>query len=154
MRGYSLAEAVFVLGILAILVAVAFPALAHSRARVNVVAAKNAFAATHSVARQVAAQYGRLSRLHLDPEGDRFWVTVDTAARPGVTALDTVGPVVWVGSLFGGVEIDGRRRTFCFDPRGLATPRSDCDLPNATVVFRRGRAVDTVTVSRLGRLLR
>ncbi len=154
MKGYSLAEVVTVLAMIAILATVAIPAMARSRARVNVIAARNAFAATHSVARHVAAQYGRLSRLHLDPDGSRFWVTVDTAVQPGVVQLDTIGPVVRVGSLFGGVEIEGAPRTFCFDPRGLATPRLDCDLPNATVVFRRGAVADTVTLSRLGRLLR
>ena len=154
MRGVSLAETVFVLVVVAVLALLAFPGLARSRARVNVAAARDAFAATHSLARGVAVQYGRLSRLHLDPDAGRFWVTVDTGATPGVVRLDTVGPLVIVRDWFGGVEIDASTHTFCFDPRGLGTPRGTCDLPNATVVFRRGAIVDTITISRLGRLLR
>ena len=154
MRGFSIVEVVFVMSILALLALIALPALARSRARANVVAARNAFSATHALARQSAVQYGRLARLHLDPDANRFWVTVDTGMRPLVSRIDTVGPVVGVHTRFGGVEIESAPRTICFDPRGLATPRSDCDLPNATIVFKLGEVADTVTLSRLGRLRR
>ncbi|HSG82772.1 MAG TPA: type II secretion system protein [Gemmatimonadota bacterium] len=154
MRGYTIAEVLLALGIMAVLVSVAVPALARSRARVNVAAARDAFAATCALAQQAAAQYGRLSRLYLDPDADRFWVTVDTAVRRGTVPVDTVGPLVGLKPSFGGVQLDGARRTICFDPRGFATARGDCDLPNATIVFSRGGIADTVTLSRLGRVSR
>jgi Tfp pilus assembly protein FimT len=152
--GFSLAEALVVSAAIGLAALIAFPSLVRARARVDVAAAREAFAATHALARQVAAQYGRLCRLHLDPGGNRFWVTIDTAAVPGPEALDTVQPVVWVEEQYGGVQIDAAPHTFCFDARGLATARSDCDLPNATVVFRRGDVADSVAISRLGRLYR
>jgi Tfp pilus assembly protein FimT len=149
-----LAEALLTTAAIGLAALIAFPSLVRARARVDVAAAREAFAATHALAREVAAQYGRLCRLHLDPHGNRFWVTVDTAVVPGPEALDTVQPIVWVEEQFGGVQIDAAPHTFCFDARGLATARADCDLPNATVVFRRGDVADTVAVSRLGRLYR
>ena len=152
--GFSLAEALFVTAAIGLAALIAFPSLVRARARVDVAAAREAFTATHSLTRQVAAQYGRLCRLHLDPLGNRFWVTVDTAHVPGIEVLDTVQPVVQVEGQFGGVQIDAVPHTFCFDARGLATARADCDLPNATIVFRRGGVADTVAISRLGRLYR
>jgi Tfp pilus assembly protein FimT len=153
MRGYTIVELLLALGIMAVLTGLAIPALARSRARIQVTAARNAFAASCAVARHVAAQYGRLSRLHLDTEADRFWVTVDTALRRDLAA-DTVGPPVELRSTFGGVQLDGAPRTICFDPRGFASARDECDLANATLVFRLGDVQDTVTVSRLGRVSR
>ncbi len=152
--GFSLAEALFVTAAIGLAALIAFPSLVRARARVDVAAAREAFTATHFLARQVAAQYGRLCRLHLDPRGNRFWLTVDTAHVAGLEVLDTVQPVVQVDGQFGGVQIDAAPHTFCFDARGLATARADCDLPNATIVFRRGAVADTVAISRLGRLYR
>jgi Tfp pilus assembly protein FimT len=153
-RGFSLVETLVMIAILALMATIALPILGRARARVDVAAARDAFAASHSLARQVAAQYGRLSRLHLDPARNRFWVTADTSSRPGSSVLDTINPVIRVGERFGGVRLEARARTFCFEPGGLATARQDCDLPNATVVFRRGSIADSITISRLGRLLR
>ena len=152
--GFSLAEAVVVSAAIAVMALVALPGLFRARARADVAAAREAFAATHSLARQVASQYGRVCKLHLDPSGNRFWVTVDTGSAGVGSALDTVQPVVAVGERFGGVRIEAAPRTFCFDHRGLSTLRGDCGLPNATIVFRRGSISDTVTISRLGRVLR
>jgi type II secretory pathway pseudopilin PulG len=152
--GFSLAEAVVVAAAIGLAALIAFPSLVRARARADVAAAREAFAATHALARQVAAQYGRLSRLHLDPGTDRYWVTIDTASAVGRQILDTVQPVVRVQEQFGGVQIEAKPHTFCFDARGLATARADCGLPNATVVFRRGGVADTVAISRLGRLYR
>ena len=153
-RGFSIFEVLVVVVVLGLVAGIAFPLLSKARARVDVAAAREAFSASHSLARQVAGQYGRLCRLHLDPSSNRFWVTVDTSTVPGLQRVDTVRPVVRVADQHGGVRVEGRRMTFCFDPRGLATARGDCDLPNATLVFRRGGVADTVTISRLGRLLR
>ncbi|UCF18863.1 MAG: type II secretion system protein [Gemmatimonadota bacterium] len=153
-RGTSLVEILVVLGAFAALFVIAVPGLTRARARVEASAARQAFAASHALARQIAAQYGRLSYLHVDPQSNRFWVTSDTSNSPGRVAIDTIGPIVRVDDRFAGVTLEGTARTFCFDPRGLATARGACGLPNATVVFRAGSVADTVTISRLGRLLK
>lgn len=142
---------IVVFGILAL---IAFPGLVRALARVEVAAARDAFASTHALARQVAAQYGRLSKLHVDPIDNKFWLTVDTSSRPGVEVEDTVRPIVLVGEQFAGVRIASNRRLLCFDPRGLGTAAGACNLPNATIVFSRAGAADTVTISRVGRLVK
>lgn len=152
--GFTLVEVLLVVATLGTLIVVAVPIVMRGRARADVAAAREAFAATLNLTRQVAAQYGRICRLHLDPVGNRFWVTADTSATASRPTLDTVQPVVNVGDRFGGVSVDAKTRVFCFDARGLATARAGCDLPNATVVFRRGGVADTLTLSRQGRVLR
>lgn len=153
-EGMSLLELLVVISLLALLSAVAVPRMVQARVAARVAGAQRSFAAAHSLARQVAAQYGRLAELHLDAPRNRFWIEADTSHRPATPAIDTIGPVVDVGARFAGVRVEGRRRTFCFDPRGLATARGDCDLPNATVVFYADGVADTLTTSRLGRLVR
>jgi Tfp pilus assembly protein FimT len=153
-EGYSLVEAVLVISVFTIIAAVAVPSLMRARARVDVAAARRAFVSTHNLARRVAAQYGSLARLHIDPKEHRFWVTVDTSAGPGHPVEDTVGPVTHVAAQFGGVKLSSNRRLICYHPFGLGTAQGSCELPNATLVFARSDVVDTVTVSRLGRVRR
>jgi len=153
-RGTTLAELAVVLVVLGAVLLIALPGLARARARVEVALARERFATVHALARQISVQYGRIARLRLDPLGGRAWVTVDTSTRAGLAVLDTLGWVALAGREVGGVQLEAAPRTFCFDPRGLATARGDCDLPNATLVFRCGAVADTITVSRLGRLLR
>lgn len=152
--GFSLVEAIVVSAMLGLLLMLALPDYLRARARANVGAARDAFIATHSLAQRIAAQYGRVARLHLDPEANRFWVSVDTGfATPG-PSLATILPVVSTQQRFAGVRIEAPTRTFCFDPRGLPTARHDCSLPNATIVFRLGSISQTLTLSRLGRVVR
>ncbi len=153
-KAFSLLELLLVIALFALLGLIALPRIARARAAAEVAAARRAFAAAHALARQVAAQYGGLSRLHLEPVSGRVWVTVDTSAVPGITVLDTVGPVLDIDGSFASVRVEGRPRTLCFDPRGLGTARGNCDLPNATLVFRLGGLADTLTISRLGRLIK
>lgn len=151
-NGFSLVEVAFLAALIGTLVLVTLPRLGQARARAAVRAARDAFAAAHSLAREAAVRHGRVARLHLEPESGRFWVTADTGSRPGVAAVDTLYEVVRVRERFGGVHVQGRAQVFCFDPRGLATARAGCGLQNATVIFRAMGVSDTVTISRLGRL--
>ena len=152
--GFSLTEVILVIGVLTIMGAIVVPSLMRARARVDVAAARRAFESTHDLARQVAAQYGSLARLHIDPDRHRFWVTIDTSSAPGGRGEDTIGPVTHVAGQFGGVTLSSNRRLICYHPYGLGTAQGSCELPNATLVFARSRVVDTVTVSRLGRVRR
>lgn len=153
-HAYTLVEANIAVAAFGAIALLAVPALSRARARFDVAAARDAFIATQALARQVGGHYGRRAVLHIDTAGNRLWVTVDTSAQRTREVKDTIGPVVRVADEFGGVQLDSNRQRLCFDALGLGTARGDCELPNATVVFSRAAASDTVTISRLGRTLR
>ncbi len=153
-RGFTLLEAVLVVVVLGLLRGIATPYLIEAHARAQLSAARTAFTASHGLARQVAEQYGRISKLHIDPIENSFWVTVDTTALPwGGTGEDTVEEVVHVGEVFAGVRIEANRGLLCYDPRGLGTAIEECELPNATIVLQSRSYTDSLTISRAGRLL-
>lgn len=145
-------ESIVAIALGAALALIALPPFMSARARAEVSAARRAFSSAHALARQVAAQYGALGKLQVDPAGQRFWVTVDTSTIPGLSIEDTVGPVTIVDDRFNGVQISSSRKLLCFNPFGLGTARGGCELPNATVIFSSGQVADTLTISRLGRV--
>lgn len=152
--GFSLPEVVLVSLAIALLAAIALPRLAATLARAKVAAARDVFSAVHGLARQIPAQYGRISKFHIDPEGNRFWVTVEADSTAGAATQDTVGPLLDLSSRFRGVTIKSNRRMICYNVRGLGTALGECELPNATVVFSLGAMERSVTISRAGRLLK
>lgn len=147
-------ELMLVITVIGILAAITVPAAVRSRARADLQAARNALASAIGLARQVATQYGRLGRLHIDPDRNVFWVTIDTSSTLGEPVEDTIGAPVHVGRTFGGVRLRANRRLLCFNSRGLGTAAGDCELPNSTIVFERLALSETLTVSRLGRTLK
>lgn len=151
-NGFSLVEVTLLAALIGTLAVMTLPRLGQARARAAVRGARDAFTAAHSLAREAAARYGRMTRLHLEPDSGRFWVTADTSSRPDVVVVDTLQAVLSVGERFPGVHMQGRAQVFCFDPRGVATARAGCGLQNATVVFQAMGIADTLTISRLGRL--
>ena len=138
-RGFTLAELVVVVAILAMVTAVTLPRLAGVRDWIAVDTAAQEVMSAIAVARNavmqgtrsravIAADSLRIDRWRGDSWGDLHrWPGPD---RHGV-ALEVSNPVV------------------VFEPIGLAW-----GLSNTTVVLRRGTRVATITVSRLGRVKR
>ena len=164
--GSSLLEALCALALLGALAALAWPAASRARDRWAARTARDAFAALHVHARRAALAAGRTARLALEPDSGRARLRLEPRVEPEPGSLPAADapageprdPDVLAeldfGREFPGVEVEARRRVFCFGPRGLPVVGPGCDLPNATLVFRRGAAAETATVSVAGRLLR
>mgnify|MGYP001037258766 CR=1 FL=1 len=147
--GFTAVELIVALGIVALLAAVFLPALGRTAPRRSVQAARDAFAGLHASARASAIQYGRTTRLRIQPPS-RAWVEVDaTGGR-----VDTLGHVLRFDERFDGVSVSATATTLCFGPRGLPVAMGTCPTTEAVVIFRKANAADTVTINAAGQLRR
>jgi Tfp pilus assembly protein FimT len=133
--GTSLAELIAVLALTAIILGIAIPRMRHAAERAAVRGAVADVVATLSTARQLAASHGGVS------------VAIDAGAatirvvRDGDTVITRA-----LGRMFG-VAVTSSRDSLAYDGRGLGSGAA-----NLTFVVLRGSTVDTVVVSRLGRV--
>lgn len=135
-RGGTLVELIAVLVIIGVLLGIIVPALQASVARHAVAAAARDVANLLSMARQIAATSVDGAAVAFDSATGR--VQLDVSGRP-VRMLDLPS--------HRGVHVRATRDSLAFDSRGLGIGAA-----NLSVIFTRGKAADTVVVSRLGRV--
>jgi prepilin-type N-terminal cleavage/methylation domain-containing protein len=135
-RGVTLAELLVVLAILGVLLALALPRLAGAADRAAVQAALADAATVFGTARETAI-YARSA----------VAVRLDTAA--GVLRVQRGSELLLRRDLRSGysVRLAATRDSMAYDPRGLGLGAA-----NLSLIVRRGRAADTLFVSRLGRI--
>jgi prepilin-type N-terminal cleavage/methylation domain-containing protein len=135
-RGFSLLELTVVMTIAGIVLAFAVPRLAHMRDAASVRGAVRELAELFSLARQEA-----IAR--------RAPVTVGIDAARGEVELRAGGVHLVRRSLTAsyGVSVGMNRDSTVYDARGIGF-----GLANVTILVRRGAVVDTLRMSRLGRV--
>lgn len=134
--GYTVLELIIVMMIAGILMAIALPRARHSLDRISVHSAAGDVAATLSSARSLAL-------------AGHAAVAVDVDSLAGVLRVRR-GPEVLFSRSIGrahGVRVERNRDSLTYDPRGLGRGAA-----NLSIVIRRRAAVETVFVSRLGRV--
>jgi prepilin-type N-terminal cleavage/methylation domain-containing protein len=136
--GFTLIDLILALAIAAILAAVAVPTASRFRDGLSVRAATGEAHALFGTARHLAILRARMTVLDIDTVAHSLLVRAET---------DTlrVRPL----GLLHGVRLEATRLTTTYAPNGVGY-----GLSNLTLVVRRGRAADTLTVSRLGRVRR
>jgi prepilin-type N-terminal cleavage/methylation domain-containing protein len=135
-RGFSLLELSLVMTIVGIVVALGVPKFLRFRSLASVRGATNEVAAAFAAARQEA-----ITRRAV------ITVAIDTSA--GFVEVRTSGTAILRRSveLRYGVVLGANRDSVAFDPRGLGY-----GVSNLTLTVRRDAIVDTLTMSRLGRV--
>ena len=135
---FSLVELLVVITIIGVLCALALPKVWASADRV----------AARGAATEIAAVFGE-ARDRAVAKRRPFAVAVDTSTA-NIVATANGSPLVRreVGAAYG-VRLWASRDSMIYDGRGLGFGAA-----NLTVVARRGRAAETVFVSRLGRVRR
>ena len=139
-RGATLSELMSATLIIAVLSSIVLPPLRRFLDSAAVVSAADQVAALHDVARQGAITRRRLTRYEIDTGR----VSVTLASRNPNGAWDTLRIVP-----LGAVRASASQRIVTFSPLGIGFGAS-----NTRVVLSRGMAVETLTVSRTGRLRR
>lgn len=142
--GMTLPELLIAVALVSTLMATAIPMIDRGNAR----AAHDEFVLAHGLARSVAVQHARLTELHIDADGARYWIQVDTA---GTGRYDTL-KIRHLGAE--GVSMDSDRALLCFDARGLASVRGACEPADGSVVFSDHGSADTVVTTAAGMVLR
>lgn len=140
MRGTTLPELTTVMLIIGVLASVVTPPARRFLDQAAVWGAADRFLSAHEATRLRAVTRGRLARYEIDPPNAR--VTLSQRAPSG--SWDTLKVV-----LLGAVRVTASQRTVTFGPLGFGYGAS-----NSTVVVSSGAAVETLTVSRTGRLRR
>ena len=139
-RGATLPELTTVTLIIGVLASMVAPPVHRYLDRAAVEGAAGRFATVHSIARQTAILEGRLVRY----EVDRGANSLTLAHRTPEGTWDTLRQFS-----LGEVRLTVSQPTVTFSPLGVGYGAS-----NTTVIFSRGAAAETLTVSRTGRLRR
>jgi|SRR4051812_11057079 type IV fimbrial biogenesis protein FimT len=134
--GFTLLELLVAMIVAGVLLALGLPRFGAARDARSVRGAMDVLTAGFSLARETA-----LARR------TPVAVVFDTAG--GVVRIRSAGSPIRRSDLFDsfGVTLAANRDSAVYDPRGLGY-----GLSNLTVVVRRGNFIDTLTVSRLGRV--
>ena len=135
-RAHTLAELVVILVIVGIICAIAVPRILRDSDRARVRGAVREVVNALSAARSAAVARGRHVGVRFDPATSTVLVTAGGETIL-VRDLDAVH----------GVTITSNRDSLAYAPTGLGYGAA-----NQTVVLERGSAVDTVVISRLGRV--
>jgi Tfp pilus assembly protein FimT len=139
-RGATLPELMSATLIILVLSSIVLPPLRRFLDSAAVVSAADHVAAIHDAARQGAIARRLLTRYEIDT--GRVNVTIATRNRRGTWDTLRVVPL-------GAVRASASQRIVTFSPLGIGF-----GVSNARVVLSRGLAVETLTVSRTGRLRR
>lgn len=140
MRGFSLAELLVVLLVLAVAISLGAPRLGPALDRIATDAAAREVTTAIAVARAAAVLRGTRARLRISADSLR----VDRESPLGWEPYAR-----WPGPAASGVALQVTNPEIVFGPLGLGW-----GLANTRVELRRGSQIETITTSRLGRVKR
>jgi len=148
--GFTLLEIMIALVVVAVVYAIALPAIGRTRVSASVHNARHALVSTISLTRATAIRFGRTAVLRLDSEHDRVWVEADTT-------MAATGQVVTLGHFDFrqqlNVDLASNRSSLCFNGRGIGTTSATCTQPGAVIMLTLSGQAEVVYVSPTGRVL-
>lgn len=148
-RGFTLIEALVVLGAVAVLFAIGFPKVRTAMTKANVRSARSSVITLYNQARNRAVREGRSMTLHFSGSNGTAWTT-GSPRRSGTATCgcDTVGTIQYLNGAYG-VTITPTPDTFRIDPRGLGVQPS---ASGTVITLAKLGYQDSVLISGYGRV--
>ena len=143
-RGFTLVEAILVIVIMGVMVAVAMPRLQQATIKQSLRGSRNTLVGLYSQTRITAMQRGRPAELHF--EGNRAFIIAEPRTLAGVGTHDTIGAVRDLYDEFG-VTLLSDQNTIVVNAKGLAQAGSEIKVKTM-----RGSYADSVLIGWYGRL--
>ena len=135
-RGFSAIELTIVIGVVAVLSAIAMPTASNLIDRIRVRAAVTEIESLFGAARHIAIARATQTTVEIDTIAGIISVTADKA----VARRAAVGPEL-------GVDLSSNRSSMSYSATGVGYGAA-----NLSLIVRKASAVDTIVVSRLGRV--
>lgn len=148
--GFTLAETLTVVILIAVLGSITIPPLAHMREAASVDSGRSQVTAALWLSRSVGTQWGRTVVLSIDTLADVLTVRVDTSGLMG-TADSVVVREFRLGEELG-VDLGADRSALCFNSRGIGVTSGACPSLGAVITVTRKNRVDSVRVNSAGRV--
>lgn len=145
--GYSLAEVLIAISIIAILTAISVPRFAKAKNQAQLTGAMTRFTRAVMAARQSAIQRGK--NAYFKQSGNKFWVLVDTTGTLSDSVVIT--PPYDLAVEYGVSVTSPSNVSIRYDPRGVATQTTKQVFAFKHTV---SGTVDSLCVSRLGNTIR
>ena len=148
--GFTLAETVTAVMIIAVLGVIAIPPLARMRETASLDSGRSQVTAALWLSRSVGTQWGRTAVLSIDTLEDVLTVRVDTSGLMG-TADSVVVREFRLGENLG-IDLGADRSALCFNSRGIGVTSTSCPALGAIITVSKNGRTDSVRVNSAGRV--
>jgi prepilin-type N-terminal cleavage/methylation domain len=143
-HGFSLIEMLIVLVVIGLTSLIALPKMNAAFTHSNIISAKSKLASLYSIARSTAVSSGQTAILRVN--GNQVYVYARPRLKAGAGTVDTITQPSNLSTQFG-VTLSGGVDSVRISPNGLG-------LDSAVIILTKSSWLDTVIISRYGRVLK
>jgi len=143
-HGFSLIEMLIVMVVIGLTSLIALPKMNAAFTHSNVISAKSKLASLYSIARSTAVSSGQTAILRVN--GNQVYVYARPRLKAGAGTVDTITQPTNLSTQFG-VTLSGGVDSVRISPNGLG-------LDSAVIILTKSSWLDTVIISRYGRVLK
>jgi len=143
-HGFSLIEMLIVMVVIGLASLIALPKMNAAFTHSNIISAKSKLASLYSIARSTAVSSGQTAILRVN--GNQVYVYARPRLKAGAGTVDTITTPTNLSTQFG-VTLSGGVDSVRISPNGLG-------LDSAVIILTKSSWLDTVIISRYGRVLK